>query len=81
MSEEEKEFDPEAGEAAVGRKWLVIACYLYSGKPYNVKTLFSEMSRAWGIQDTMDARPLTENRFVLEFDTEKMLKFITNGGP
>ena len=29
----------------------------------------------------MEARPLTENRFVLEFDSEKLFKFITKGGP
>lgn len=57
----------------------MIACY-YSGVPYNVKVLFSEMSNAWGIEETMEAHPLLKNHFVLEFDSEKLFKFITNGG-
>lgn len=58
----------------------MIACY-YSGAPYNVKVLFLEMSNAWGIQETMEAHPFSKNHFVLEFDSEKLFKFITNGGP
>ena len=78
--DEDDEFDPEGGGTAADRKWLAIACY-YSGKPYSAKTLFSEMSKAWAIRETLEVRPLTQNRFVIEFDTEKVLKFVTNGGP
>jgi hypothetical protein len=46
--DDDDEFDPDAGDLGAARKWLGIACF-YFGKPYNVKTLFAEMSRAWSI--------------------------------
>jgi hypothetical protein len=29
----------------------------------------------------METRPLTDNRFMLEFGSEQLFKFVTNGGP
>jgi hypothetical protein len=54
--DQEEEIYPDADGEGSARKWLAIACY-YSGAPYNVKVLFSEMSNAWGVTDTMEARP------------------------
>ncbi|CAN6287497.1 unnamed protein product [Urochloa humidicola] len=58
-------------------KWLAIARF-YSGRTIKSKIIFDELCNAWGKVDTRD---LGENRFLIEFRSEKDLNFVLNGAP
>ncbi|TVU12618.1 hypothetical protein EJB05_46269, partial [Eragrostis curvula] len=83
----EEELDDDVFEVDLGEmeeetknKWWAIARY-YSSKAYNVRGLFAEMSRHWGLTEQIQAKNLNLNRFMLEFNSEKLFKYVTNGGP
>jgi len=42
----------------------------YLGNPFNLRFLFGEMRKAWGLQVPMENRPLNGNQFMLEFEFE-----------
>ncbi|TVU12837.1 hypothetical protein EJB05_46500, partial [Eragrostis curvula] len=61
-------------------RWMAVGRF-YSSKNFNVKELFSDMGRAWGIKNAVPVRTLGLNRFVLEFDSKDLLDYVVNGGP
>ncbi|TVU41716.1 hypothetical protein EJB05_15260, partial [Eragrostis curvula] len=77
----EEELDDDVFEVDLGEmeetknKWWAIARY-YSSKAYNVRGLFAEMSRHWGLTEEIQAKNLNLNRFMLEFNSEKLFKYV-----
>jgi len=61
-------------------RWLAIARY-YSVKAFSTWALFSKLSSLWGKTDPIPVRELGDNRFLVEFDSEKLWKRVTEGGP
>ncbi|KAL6654089.1 hypothetical protein ACP70R_007554 [Stipagrostis hirtigluma subsp. patula] len=80
--EEDDIIDIDLGEAVeeMKQRWLVIARF-YSGKRYNVRALFDDMSAAWGLQQQVPKRDLGDNRFMIEFSSERIYNFVLSGGP
>ena len=54
-------------------RWLAIARY-YSVKAFSTWALFSKLSSLWGKTDPIPVRELGDNRFLVEFDSEKLWK-------
>jgi hypothetical protein len=50
---------------------MAIARY-YSGKPYSTWGMFSELSSIWGKKESILVRELGNNRFLVEFDSERL---------
>ncbi|RLM62039.1 hypothetical protein C2845_PM14G08390 [Panicum miliaceum] len=79
--DDEFEFNPgEPLEKTETQRWLAIARF-YSGQNFKAKGLFDEMKVAWGWKDLIPPRSLGDNRFLLEFDTERRFNYVINGGP
>jgi hypothetical protein len=54
----------------------------YTGQDFNASTVFTELShRAWGRQDTVPFRSIGDNRFIIDFDSEKLWRRVVEGGP
>jgi hypothetical protein len=72
------EFDLEEEQAEVKPLDMV---RFYSGKKFNVRGLFEEMSVAWGLQSMKQLQVLGDNKFLLEFDSEEIKQRVVEGGP
>jgi hypothetical protein len=60
--------------------WYVLA-HFYAGQDFNAWTVFQELSNNWGRKEAVPFRSLGENRFIVQFDSEKLWKRVLNGGP
>lgn len=78
--DEEFEIDLEAEAVEEQAKWMAIG-WFYSGQKFNVLGLFAEMSRAWGLDTTIPVRPLSNNRYILEFGSKELRDRVVLGGP
>jgi hypothetical protein len=58
-------------------RWLAIARF-YSSLTPNTKTMFEELSNAWG---DVAACVIGANRYLLEFPSERSLNFVLSRGP
>ena len=80
-ADEDEEYTFEDGEEATQMhpRWMAIARY-YSGKAYSTWALFSELSSLWGKKEPIHVRELGDNRFIVEFDSEKLWRRVIEGG-
>ena len=81
-AEEDEEYAFEDDEEATQMppRWLAIARY-YSGKAFSTWAMFSELSTMWGKKEPIPVRELGDNRFLVEFDSEKLWRRVLEGGP
>lgn len=79
--EDEDVIDIDTPVAAAGLKdrWLVVALF-YTRQRYSRQQLFKEMSYAWGLQVFAKVRDLDDNRFLIEFHSERELNVVTSRG-
>ncbi|KAL6843195.1 hypothetical protein ACP4OV_026908 [Aristida adscensionis] len=79
---EEDIIDIDLGEdeVLIKSKWLVIGKY-YSGKHYNVRGMFKELSVPWGSSVPAPVRELGENTFLIELDSKNSYDRVVHGGP
>jgi hypothetical protein len=73
-------FDEEEVAAEIQNRWMAVALF-YSSQPFNMKGMFTELSVVWGVSEMVKARSLGDNRFLVEFDSERTLNFVLSGGP
>jgi hypothetical protein len=78
--EEEYDFGQDEEVSRAQHIWYAIA-HFYTGQNFNAWTVFSELSNAWGRKEVIPFRSLGENRFIVEFDSEKLWKRVLDGGP
>lgn len=80
--EEEDEYVFEEDDEATQRppKWMAIARY-YSGQDYKTWVVFNELSKIWGQAQPVPVRDFRENRFLVEFDSERLWRKAVHGGP
>jgi hypothetical protein len=45
------------------------------------KRALNELSKSWGKKEAVPFRSLGENRYIVEFDSEKLWRRMINGGP
>jgi hypothetical protein len=65
----------------VQKIWFVVPRF-YTGQDFNAWTVFTELSRrAWVMQDTVPFRSIGDNRFIVDFDSEKLWRRVVKGGP
>jgi hypothetical protein len=70
----------EDAEEEISKKHLTIAVY-YSHKGFNPQILFSEMFKAWGVQNLVAIEKIGVHTFKLEFSREDEKKKVLEGGP
>ncbi|KAF8692514.1 hypothetical protein HU200_039614 [Digitaria exilis] len=75
--DEEFAFDVEGEMEATVKRWMAVA-RLYSSRNFKARVMFDELSNAWG---DVISRELGDNRFLLEFASERSLNLALNGGP
>jgi hypothetical protein len=73
------DFEIEDDDASGLQRWLAIARF-YSGQNFNIRGMFKEMSRVWGLKEPIHARALGDNRFMLEFVERNAWEYVINGG-
>ena len=69
--DDEYTFEDDEEATQMHPRWMAIARY-YSGKAYSTWALFSELSSLWGKKEPIHVRELGDNRFIVEFDSEKL---------
>ena len=69
--EDEYVFEEDKEAVKMQPRWMAIARY-YSGKPYSTWGMFSELSSIWGKKESILVRELGNNRFLVEFDSERL---------
>ena len=69
--EDEYVFEEDEEAVKMQPRWMAIARY-YSGKPYSTWGMFSELSSIWGKKESILVRELGNNRFLVEFDSERL---------
>lgn len=80
QEDEEYAFEDDEEAVQMQPRWLAIARY-YSRQPYSTWAMFTELSTMWGKKESIPVRELGENRFLVEFDSEKLWKRVIEGGP
>ena len=78
--EDEYAFEDDDEAKQMPKRWMAIARF-YSGKAYSTWGMFNELSTIWGKQEQIPVRELGNNRFLVEFDSEKLWSRVVGGGP
>jgi hypothetical protein len=79
--EEEYDFGQDEEISQLQKIWFAVARF-YTGQDFNASTVFTELShRAWGRQDTVPFSSIGDNRFIIDFDSEKLWRRVVEGGP
>ena len=69
--EEEYVFEEDVEATQMPPRWMTIARY-YSGQPYSTWGMFNEFSSIWVKKEPIPVRELGDNRFLVEFDSERL---------
>ena len=80
--EDEYVFEEDVEAKQRPKRWMAIARF-YSGKAYSTWGMFkfNELSAVWGKQEQIPVRELGNNRFLVEFNSEKLWSRVIGGGP
>lgn len=78
--EEVIEVDVQGASANLKNRWLAVALF-YTNLTYSKAHLFKDMSIAWGLRTSAKVHDLEQDKFLIEFDSERTLNFVTTRGP